>query len=99
MKKTKPPPVAKALPGWKPQNCIRRMRRAEKICVNTCPSSRHVRIMGEALARGGEYPMFQEEPEQCGVSLLVVVEQLYKARQEIRRLKANTKITSSGHET
>lgn len=77
------------LPCWKPANCIRRVRRVEKFGVNTCSSSRHVRLMGEVLARGGKYPMFEEEPEHCGVSLLVTVELLFKARDEIRRLKAN----------
>lgn len=76
------------LPCWKPENCIRRVRRVEKFGVNTCPSSRHVRIMGEVLARGGKYPMFDEEPEHCGASLLVTVEMLFKARDEILRLKA-----------
>jgi hypothetical protein len=82
---------------WKPKNCIRRVRRVEKFGVNTCPPSRHVRLMGEVLARGEKYPMFEEEPEHCGASLLVTVELLFKARDEIRRLKAkaNVEITNA----
>lgn len=48
--------------------------------------------MGEVLARGGKYPMFEEEPEHCGVSLLVTVEMLFKARDEIRHLKAKANV-------
>ncbi len=58
----------------------KRLRAARQFPVNTCPSSRHVQIIGEALARGKPYPMLTEEPEHCAISLLATVVALYEAR-------------------
>jgi hypothetical protein len=69
-------------------NLIRRVNRARNFPTNTCPASRHVQIIGEALIRGRKYHMIDEEPEHVGESLLSVVESLYKARTEIYELRA-----------
>jgi len=71
-----------------PANMIRRVNRARNFPTNTCSSSRHVQMIGEALIRGKPYLMIEEEPEHVGGSLLAVVEALYKARTEIDRLRA-----------
>lgn len=89
---------AKLHPANKPENLVRRVRRARQFPTNTCPSSRHVQMIGEALLRGRPYPMIEEEPEHVGGSLLSVVESLYKARTEIDRLRAELGLPSSGEE-
>ena len=81
--------------SWKPDNLIRRVRRARNFPVNTCPSSRHVQMIGDYLIRGQPYPMIEDEPEHVGASLLAVVESLYKARTEIDRLRAKLGMPSA----
>jgi hypothetical protein len=71
---------------WDTKNMMRRVNRAMKFPINTDPCSRHVRIMAECLMKGS-YPMFQEEPEHCAQSLLATLEALYKARNELAKLK------------
>jgi hypothetical protein len=75
-------------PSWKPENIRRRVARARHFPDNTCPSSRHVQMMAEYLLSDGYYTMLLDEPEHCAVSMLVTVEMLYKARTEIKRLRA-----------
>lgn len=74
-------------PHYKPSNIIKRVDRARKFPFNTCPFSRHAQMIGEALARGKPYHMIEEEPDHCGASILITVEELYKARTEIDRLR------------
>lgn len=74
-------------PANKPSNVIRRVNRARQFPINTCPASRHVHMIGEALIRGKKYHMIDEEPEHVGGSLLSVVESLFKARTEIDKLR------------
>lgn len=74
-------------PANKPANVIRRVNRARNFPINTCPASRHVQMIGEALIRGQKYHMIDEEPEHVGGSLLSVVESLFKARTEIDTLR------------
>lgn len=59
---------------------LKRCARARNFPHNTCPASRHVQLMAEALSKGREYPMLQEEPEHCAVSMLATVAALYEAR-------------------
>ena len=59
---------------------MRRTNKARNFPTNTCPASRHVHMMAEALARGERYFMFEDEPEHCAVSLLSVLESLWKLR-------------------
>lgn len=61
-------------------NLRRRVNRARKFPLNTCPASRHLHIMAEALASGRPYPMFEEEPEHCAQTMLAVLEDLWKLR-------------------
>lgn len=74
----------------------RRLRRARRFPTNTDPSSRHVETMAYCLLRYGDYAMFRDEPEHCAVSLLVTVEHLYKARDEIERLTAKLRAAAEG---
>lgn len=76
-------------PSWQIKNLKKRIRKARNFPTNTCPASRHVQIMGEALPKKGGYPMLQEEPEHCAGSILATVAALYEARTEIERWKTN----------
>jgi hypothetical protein len=62
------------------------MRRARRFPHNTCPASRHVQLIAEALANGGDYPMIREEPEHVAGSIASVVADLYAARTMLDRL-------------
>lgn len=53
---------------------------------NTCPASRHVQMMAEALAGTGSYPMFEEDPKHCAGSIASVVSNLYAARTFLDQL-------------
>ena len=75
------------IPANNPKNILRRVYRAEKFPTNTDPCSRHVRIMAESLLRSG-YPMFTEEPEHCAVSILSVLESLYKLRTKLAKMES-----------
>ena len=75
-------------PGNRLSNVQRRVNRARRFPVNTCPASRHVHIMADALAAGQTYHMFAEEPFHCAGSLYSVLESLWKARTEIAKLRA-----------
>ena len=71
------------------KNQRRRVSRARTFMVNTCPASRHVHMMANALASGETYHMIEEEPEHVARSLYAVLESLWKARTELARLKAS----------
>lgn len=70
------------LPANKLANVRRRVNRAKKFCKNTCPASRHLHMMAEALAKGQKYHMLDEEPEHCAGAMLSVLESLWKLRTE-----------------
>lgn len=74
------------LPCWELRNLRRRVNRARNFPTNTCPASRHVHLMADALASGKQYFMFTEEPEHCAGSLYAVLESLWKARTELAAL-------------
>lgn len=63
-------------------NQRRRTMQARKFMKNTCPASRHVHLMALALAKGEKYFMIDEEPEHIALSLLSVLESLWKLRTE-----------------
>lgn len=79
----------------------RAANRARKFCVNTCPSSRHLHIMADALLskrQGYRYSMFEDEPEHCAQSILAVLISLWqtrtlldKTRKELDALKGKSK--------
>lgn len=73
------------------KNAILRAQRARRFPDNTDPASRHSQEIGEALCRGRAYPMLTEEPAHCGESILATVEALWKARDEIARLRKGKK--------
>lgn len=64
-----------------------RATKARKFCVNTCPASRHVHMMAEALSKGQKYHMLNEEPEHCAGSLLSVITSLWEARDQLIKLQ------------
>ena len=75
-------------PANKLENVRRRVSRARRFPANTCPASRHLHIMADALSMGTkQYPLLQEEPEYCAVSIYSVLESLWKARSELARLR------------
>lgn len=77
------------LPANKPENLRRRVNRARRgtgVGV-TCPASRHVHIMAEALLKPRGYPMLAEEPEHCAGSMLSVLESLWKARAQLAKFR------------
>lgn len=76
-------------PHNKLSNMKRRVTRARRFMVNTCPASRHVHMMADELAAGHTYHMFEEEPEHAAGSLYSVLESLWKARLELIRLKGS----------
>ncbi len=59
---------------------IKRMNAARNFPDGTCPASRHVALMAEALAKKGAYPMLEEDPRHCAESMAATVESLWKAR-------------------
>jgi hypothetical protein len=61
-------------------NLKRRVERARKYPINTCPFSRHLHMMADYLSRGQPYPMLQEEPQHCAETMLFVLESLWKLR-------------------
>ena len=61
-------------------NAQRRVNRARQFMANTCPASRHLHRMANALASGEPYRMFEEEPEHCAETMLSVLESLWKLR-------------------
>ena len=70
------------------KNLRRRVARARIFPTNTCPASRHLHIMADALSMDKHvYPMLQEEPEHCATSIYCVLEALWKARSELARLR------------
>lgn len=78
---------ARVLDRQAARKTMRRLLRGRYFPDFTDASSRHVRMMADGLLSKHGYPMFQEEPDHCAYSLVVTVEQLWKARKEIARLK------------
>lgn len=54
----------------------------------TCPASRHVHLMADALRKRGKYHMFDEEPLHCSEGLYVTIYALWKARHRVIELEA-----------
>lgn len=74
-------------PANKLVNQRRRTNRARRFPDNTCPASRHLHLIAEALAAGRPYPMLQEEPEHCAGTMLSVLESLWKARTRLAKVE------------
>lgn len=69
-------------------NLKRKVKRSRNFPANTCPASRHLQMIAEGMVTKRGYPMLQEEPEHCAITMLAVVNALYKTRTELARLKA-----------
>lgn len=67
-----------------------RVEAARDFPSNTCPASRHVHLMADALADGNVYHMFADEPAHAAVSLYSVLASLWEARSELAALKATS---------
>lgn len=65
------------------KKAVKRMNDAHKDPEGTCSASRHVAMMAEALAKGKPYPMLQDEPEHCAISLAATVAALWEARAKL----------------
>lgn len=55
--------------------------------INTCPASRHVRLMAECLWKGETYHMFADEPEHCAGSMYSTLASLWEARTALEALR------------
>jgi len=58
----------------------RRVNRARKFMVNTCPASRHLHMIADALAARQPYWQILEEPQHIAETMYAVLEQLWKLR-------------------
>ncbi|GEM_PF-2611940 len=74
-------------PANKLCNLRRRVDRAAKPHV-TCPASRHVDMMADALSKGEQWWSIHETPEYGARAMWSVVESLWKARARIHKLEA-----------
>lgn len=64
----------------------RRVSRARRFPINTCPSSRHLHIMADCLSsKAGIYYMLIEEPDHCAESIYSVLASLWEARTKLSR--------------
>lgn len=64
---------------------------------NTCPASRHVRLMAERLWDEGAYHMFDDEPEHCAGSMYYTLASLWEARTALEALRPDN-VAASGIE-
>lgn len=58
----------------------RRVNLARVFPVNTCPASRHLHMIADALARGETYHMLTEEPDHCASTMYSVLLSLWTLR-------------------
>lgn len=65
---------------------MERMDAARDFPKNTCPASRHVQMLTEALAKGEPFPMLQDDPQHVASSLARVLSALYEARSDLATL-------------
>lgn len=62
------------------RNLRRRVNRVRRFPTNTCPASRHLHMIADALASGRKYHMIDEEPEHVASTMYAVLESLWKLR-------------------
>lgn len=77
----------RALPCNRLPNIRRRVNRARRFPNNTCPASRHLHMIADAIASGRPYPMLQEDPEHCALTMYAVLESLWKCRTRIAKME------------
>lgn len=70
-------------------NLRRRVNRARRFPVNTCPASRHLHRIADYLARPKRTHPVEEvwDAEHLAGTMYSVVESLWKARTELAKLK------------
>lgn len=61
-------------------DCIKSMNQYRNFPKNTCPASRLVAEIAEALCEGKPHYLLEQEPIHCGESMAEVVEALWKLR-------------------
>lgn len=74
-------------PSWRMANLRRRVNRARNFPENTCSCSRHLHIIADNLMRDGKDYLVETEPDHCAQSIYVVLEDLWKLRTELAKLK------------
>jgi hypothetical protein len=79
------------LPANRIANQQRRVLRARRFPDNTCPASRHLHLIADALASRGRKVPIEEcwEPEHMAGTMYAVLESLWKARTKLAKLEAN----------
>lgn len=65
----------------------RRASKARDFPTHTCPASRHLHIVADALTKGG-YPMLADEPDHCAESIYAVIASLWECRKDLAKLRA-----------
>ena len=75
------------LPANKIVNLRRRVDRARRFPVNTCPASRALVVWAEAILKTGNFDPVEGDAEHVAIDMLAVVESLWKLRTELARLK------------
>lgn len=75
---------------------LRAMQDARDFPDNTCPASRHVQMIAEALAARGDYPLLRDDPDHCAGSLASVVASLYAARSFLKSLGYTWEVDETG---
>ena len=65
---------------------LEKMEAARRFPHNTCPASRHVELMALALAKEGQFPGFEDDPDHCAGSMASVLASLFEARDMLGRL-------------
>jgi len=83
------------LPCNKIENLRRRVARAERFPHNTCPASRHLRMIADELRRG-DCPQLREDPEHCAATMLSVLESLWKLRTKTKKPNKELSANSEG---
>jgi hypothetical protein len=87
---------------WNVNDDIERMQASRDFGINTCPASRHVQMIAEALAQAHSgsklhelYPMLEEEPEHCAGSIASVLSSLYQTRSFLKSLGYSWRVNES----
>lgn len=71
----------------------RQVNRVRNFPANTCPASRHLHIMADSLSgKYRAYPMLQEEPLHCAISIYSTLLSLWEARTHLQKLKSRSKV-------
>lgn len=59
----------------------RRVNRVRDFPKHTCPASRHLHMIADALAANKPYWMLLEEPQHCAETMYAVLENLWRIRK------------------